>query len=102
MAPGRVPGTVEPKGKEPLSTVAIFRAGADRPHLVSKPRPDAQETLRIVLARLDDMKAEDVTTIDLRKRFPFDGLHGRDLRAGRTAMWARLRIACSKTFARPG
>ena len=29
-------------------------------------RPDANETLRIVLSRLDDMKAEDTTTIDLR------------------------------------
>ncbi len=29
-------------------------------------RPDAEETLRIVLARLDDMKAEDTVTIDLR------------------------------------
>ena len=29
-------------------------------------RPDANETLRIVLARLDDMKAEDTATIDLR------------------------------------
>jgi ribosome-associated protein len=29
-------------------------------------RPDADETLRIVLARLDDMKAEDTATIDLR------------------------------------
>ena len=29
-------------------------------------RPDADETLRIVLARLDDMKAEDTSTIDLR------------------------------------
>jgi len=29
-------------------------------------RPDADETLRIVLDRLDDMKAEDTTTIDLR------------------------------------
>jgi ribosome-associated protein len=66
VAPGRVPGTVEPKGKEPLSTVASFRAGLDRP-VVSKARPDADETLRIVLTRLDDMKAEDTTTIDLRK-----------------------------------
>ncbi len=31
-------------------------------------RPDAEETLRIVLARLDDMKAEDTTTIDLRNK----------------------------------
>jgi ribosome-associated protein len=29
-------------------------------------RPSAKETLRIVLARLDDMKAEDAVTIDLR------------------------------------
>ena len=29
-------------------------------------RPDADETLRIILSRLDDMKAEDTTTIDLR------------------------------------
>jgi ribosome-associated protein len=43
-----------------------LRAGADRPDIVSKARPDADETLRIVLARLDDMKAEDTTTIDLR------------------------------------
>jgi ribosome-associated protein len=51
----------------PLSTVPIPRGGARRsPGLVSKVRPDADETLRIVLARLDDMKAEDTTTIDLR------------------------------------
>jgi ribosome-associated protein len=28
-------------------------------------RPDAEETLRLVLARIDDMKAEDTVTIDL-------------------------------------
>jgi ribosome-associated protein len=28
-------------------------------------RPDAQEILRLVLARIDDMKAEDTVTIDL-------------------------------------
>ncbi len=51
----------------PLSTVAIPRGSARRsPHLVSKVRPDADETLRIILARLDDMKAEETTTIDLR------------------------------------
>jgi ribosome-associated protein len=45
----------------------IAGAGVRRsPDLVSKVRPDAEETLRIVLARLDDMKAEDTTTIDLR------------------------------------
>ncbi len=39
-----------------------------RPGPVSKVRPDAEETLRIVLARLDDMKAEDTLTIDLSKK----------------------------------
>ena len=33
---------------------------------VAKSRPDAEETLKIVLTRLDDMKAEDTVTIDLR------------------------------------
>ena len=51
----------------PLSTVLIPRGGARHsPSLVSKVRPDADETLRIVLTRLEDMKAEDTTTIDLR------------------------------------
>jgi ribosome-associated protein len=51
----------------PLSTVAIARSGARRdPDHVSEGRPNADETLRIVHARLDDMKAEDTTTIDLR------------------------------------
>ena len=52
--------------KEPLSTPALSRAGARRAaEPVSKLRPDAEETLRLVLARLDDMKAEDTLTIDL-------------------------------------
>jgi ribosome-associated protein len=34
------------------------------PEPVSK-GPNAQETLRVILERLDDMKAEDTTTIDL-------------------------------------
>ena len=36
-----------------------------RPEPVSQVRPDAEETLRLVLARLDDAKAEDTITIDL-------------------------------------
>jgi ribosome-associated protein len=56
----------EVKGKGPLSTPAISRVGARRaPVKVSKVRPDAEETLRLVLARIDDMKAEDTVTIDL-------------------------------------
>ena len=31
-------------------------------------RPDAEEILRLVLARLDDMKAEDTLAIDLRDK----------------------------------
>ena len=34
----------------------------------SKSRPDADETLKIVLDRLDEMKAEDTVTIDLRNK----------------------------------
>src|SRR5918997_2255840 len=49
----------------PLSTLAISRASKSMPESVSKVRPDADETLRIVLACLDDMKAEDTVTIDL-------------------------------------
>ncbi len=49
-----------------LPTPALSRAGARRaPEKVSKTRPDAEETLRLVLARIDDMKAEDTVTIDL-------------------------------------
>jgi ribosome-associated protein len=49
-----------------LATPAFSRAGADRAAAtISKVRPDAEEILRLVLARLDDMKAEDTVTIDL-------------------------------------
>jgi ribosome-associated protein len=45
----------------------LSRAGISlAPEPVSKVRPDAEETLRLILASLDDMKAEDTTTIDLR------------------------------------
>ena len=52
--------------KGPLPTSALSRARTRRaPDKVSKVRPDAKETLRLVLARIDDMKAEDTVTIDL-------------------------------------
>jgi ribosome-associated protein len=38
------------------------------PEAVSSMRLDAEEILRLVLARLDDMKAEDTLTIDLRQK----------------------------------
>jgi ribosome-associated protein len=45
----------------------LSRAGIGlAPEPVSKVRLDAEETLRLVLAGLDDMKAEDTLTIDLR------------------------------------
>src|SRR5204862_2076398 len=52
--------------KGPLPTPAVSRAGAhSAAEPISKVRPDAEEILRLVLARLDDMKAEDIVTIDL-------------------------------------
>ena len=35
-------------------------------------RPDTQETLRLVLARIDDLKAEDTITIDLAGKTSID------------------------------
>ncbi len=56
----------EAKGKRSLSTPALSRAGARRaPERASKVRPDAEETLRLILASIDSMKAEDTLTIDL-------------------------------------
>ena len=53
------------KERTPLTTIAAPRARSRRvPEPVSQ-RPDASETLRLILARLDDMKAEDTITIDL-------------------------------------
>ena len=55
---------IERKGT--LPTLAFSRAGARRAaEPVSKVRPDAEETVRLVLASLDNMKAEDTVTIDL-------------------------------------
>ena len=57
------------KGNGPLSIPALSRAASRRvPEPVSKVRPDAEETLRLVLACLEDAKAEDTLTIDLRDK----------------------------------
>jgi ribosome-associated protein len=53
------------KDNDPLSTTALSRARLRAPEPVSKVRPDAEETVRLVLASLDNMKAEDTVTIDL-------------------------------------
>jgi len=57
------PATAKRKG--PLSTPALSRAARRAPASVSRTRPDVKETVRLVLARLDDMKAEDIITINL-------------------------------------
>ena len=54
------------KERKTLPTPVLSLAGAYRAaEPISKVRPDAEEILRLVLARLDDMKAEDTVTIDL-------------------------------------
>src|SRR5436190_23374327 len=60
----------ERKGTLPI--IALSRSGA-RPaaESISQPRPAAEEILRLVLARLDDMKAEDAVTIDLSGKTSF-------------------------------
>ena len=63
-----VPGRVAEKGNGPLSTPALSRAASRVPDAVSQVRPDAEETLRVVLASLDDAKAEDTVTIDLHDK----------------------------------
>jgi ribosome-associated protein len=61
-----MPGGECSERKGPLLTPALSRLSAPRaPKPVSKTRPDVEETLRLVLARIDDMKAEDTVTIDL-------------------------------------
>jgi ribosome-associated protein len=52
------------KGSTNLSTPALSRAAKRRSEPVSR-RPDAEETLSTVLAALENMKAEDIATIDL-------------------------------------
>jgi ribosome-associated protein len=42
----------------------LSQASSQRP-AVSKARPDAAETLKIALAQLEDMKAEETVTVDL-------------------------------------
>ncbi|HEX2654472.1 MAG TPA: ribosome silencing factor [Xanthobacteraceae bacterium] len=50
-----------------MSNLALSRAASRRrPEPVSKARPNADETLQLVLACLDNGKAEDTITLDLR------------------------------------
>jgi ribosome-associated protein len=62
--------STDKKGKRSLATSVVSRAARPRraPEPVSKTRPDAKETLRLVLAGIDDLKAEDTITIDLTNK----------------------------------
>jgi ribosome-associated protein len=56
--------------KKATSTTARSRARkADA--VVSEARPGVEETLKLILSRLEDMKAEDTVTIDLRGKSAF-------------------------------
>ena len=57
--------------------------------------------MRLILTRLDDMKAEDTVTIDLNGKTSIADYHGRDLRPVATGMSAPSPIVCSRTSTRP-
>jgi ribosome-associated protein len=59
------------KERTTLSPTAAPRATARRAPAPVSQRPDAQETLRLILDRLEDMKAEDTITIDLTGKTAF-------------------------------
>ncbi|MBA4182367.1 MAG: ribosome silencing factor, partial [Anaerolinea sp.] len=53
------------EGSTPLANPVLSQATPSRPAPVSTTRPDASETLKLILAQLEDAKAEDTVTIDL-------------------------------------
>ena len=59
--------------KEWSLTKSVLSRVSDKPAPVaaSRHRPDADETLNTILHRLDDMKAEETVTIDLRGKSAF-------------------------------
>jgi ribosome-associated protein len=59
------------KERTTLSPTAAPRATARRAPAPVSQRPDAQETLRLILDRLEDMKAEDTITIDVTGKTAF-------------------------------
>src|SRR5262249_23854153 len=64
--PASLGAGMQRKERKTLQTPVPSRAGAHRAAApISKVRPDAEEILRLVLARLVDMNAEDTVTIDL-------------------------------------
>jgi ribosome-associated protein len=71
---GRFGSQSQSKGKGPLTTslgstkTTIIKTTAKAAAHVSRPHRDAAETLQVVLSQLEDMKAEDTVTIDLRNK----------------------------------
>lgn len=65
-----VPGTAPKKARAKAKTSDVKSADA-KPVEVSDLRPAADETLDLILSRLDDMKAEGTVTIDLRGKSSF-------------------------------
>src|SRR5215813_13506593 len=65
-AVGAAKGNSGAKGLETLSPVEISRAERRVPEAISRMRVDAEEILRLVLHRLDEMKFDDTLTGDLR------------------------------------
>jgi ribosome-associated protein len=59
------------KERTTLSPTAAPRATTRRAPVSVSKRPDAEETLRLILDRLEDMKAEDTVTIDLTGKTAF-------------------------------
>jgi ribosome-associated protein len=55
-----------------LSKSALPKSGkSPTPVVALKARPDADDALKLILSRLDDMKAEETVTIDLRGKSAF-------------------------------
>jgi ribosome-associated protein len=54
-----------------LSKSVLPKARKTSTATVSQAQPDADKTLKLILSRLDDMKAEETVTIDLRGKSAF-------------------------------
>jgi ribosome-associated protein len=64
--------SVLPKVSKPAAKTATKTAGkTSTPTAALKAQPDADKTLKLILSRLDDMKAEETVTIDLRGKSAF-------------------------------
>ena len=57
--------------KVPKKTAAKTARKTSTPAAALKAQPDADKTLNMILSRLDDMKAEETVTIDLRGKSAF-------------------------------